>query len=116
MSKHILVIDDDEAIRKSFLLALKDEGYQVDTAETGKEGIEKEKSAVVSGYPRYICRYDKRCTPAIHGGHGKADLCVDGALGHYQGQSCQPGIKRFWRLLQARLPGQEFQFFPERDR
>ncbi len=44
MSKHILVIDDDEDIRASFFLALKDEGYNVDTAETGEEGIEKERS------------------------------------------------------------------------
>ncbi len=44
MSKHILVIDDDEDIRASFVLALKDKGYIVDTAETGEEGIEKERS------------------------------------------------------------------------
>ncbi len=44
MSKNILVIDDEAAIRKSFVLALEDTGYQVDTAETGKEGIEKERS------------------------------------------------------------------------
>ncbi len=44
MSKHILVIDDEAAIRKSFVLALKDTVYQVDTAETGEEGVEKEQS------------------------------------------------------------------------
>ncbi len=44
MSKHILVIDDEEDIRASFVLALTDKGYIVDTAETGKEGIEKERS------------------------------------------------------------------------
>ncbi len=44
MSKHILVIDDEAAIRKSFVLALEDTGYQVDTAETGEEGIEMEQS------------------------------------------------------------------------
>ncbi len=44
MSKNILVIDDDAAVRKSFVLALKDTGYQVDTAETGEEGVEKEQS------------------------------------------------------------------------
>ncbi len=43
MSKHILVIDDDEDIRKTFSLALDDTVYLVDTAETGEEGIEKER-------------------------------------------------------------------------
>ena len=43
MRKRILVIDDDEAVRKAFLLALEDTGYQVDTAESGKKGIKMEK-------------------------------------------------------------------------
>lgn len=42
-NKHILVIDDDEAIRKSFALALEDTGYKVDTAESGEKGIEMER-------------------------------------------------------------------------
>ena len=41
MSKHVLVIDDDLAIRKSFALALEDADCQVDTAESGEEGIDK---------------------------------------------------------------------------
>ncbi len=44
MSKNILVIDDDEGIRQSFALALEDTEYQVDTAETGEEGIKMERS------------------------------------------------------------------------
>ncbi len=44
MSKNVLVIDDEAAIRKSFVLALEDTRYQVDTAETGEEGIEMEQS------------------------------------------------------------------------
>ena len=44
MSKHILVIDDDVNIRESFILALKDTEYQVDSAESGEEGIKKERS------------------------------------------------------------------------
>lgn len=44
MRKRILVVDDDAAIRKSFLLALEDTGYEVDTAESGEIGIEKEKA------------------------------------------------------------------------
>ncbi len=41
MSKQVLVVDDDPAIRKSFVLALEDTDYQVDTAESGEQGIEK---------------------------------------------------------------------------
>ncbi len=41
MSKRILVIDDDLAIRKSFALALEDTNCQVDTAESGEAGIDK---------------------------------------------------------------------------
>ena len=42
MNKRILVIDDDESIRKSFILALEDTDYQVDIAESGEKGIEME--------------------------------------------------------------------------
>ncbi len=41
MSKRVLVIDDDLAIRKSFALTLEDTDCQVDTAESGKAGIDK---------------------------------------------------------------------------
>jgi len=41
MSKRILVIDDDLAIRKSFALAFEDADCQVDMAESGEEGIDK---------------------------------------------------------------------------
>ena len=44
MTKRILVIDDEDAIRKSFELALEDSGYEVDTASSGMEGIEMLKS------------------------------------------------------------------------
>ena len=37
----ILVVDDDESIRKSLATVLEEEGYIVDTAETGKEAVEK---------------------------------------------------------------------------
>ncbi|MCG6882117.1 MAG: response regulator, partial [Deltaproteobacteria bacterium] len=40
MSKKIIVIDDESAIRKSFELALEDSGYRVDTASSGREGLE----------------------------------------------------------------------------
>ncbi|MBA7694429.1 Transcriptional regulatory protein ZraR [subsurface metagenome] len=41
MSISILVIDDEEVIRKSFILALDGTGYNVETAESGEKGIEK---------------------------------------------------------------------------
>jgi len=41
MSKRILVIDDEPSIRKSFLTALEDTEYLVETAESGEVGIEK---------------------------------------------------------------------------
>ena len=44
MTKRILVIDDEDAIRKSFELALEDSGYPVDTASSGMDGIEMLKS------------------------------------------------------------------------
>jgi len=40
-SARILVIDDDESVRKTIAAILQDEGYIVDTAENGKEAIEK---------------------------------------------------------------------------
>lgn len=39
----ILVIDDDENIRKVLIAILTDEGYTVDSAGTGKEALEKTK-------------------------------------------------------------------------
>lgn len=38
--KNILVIDDEEAIRRSFVLALEDTGYVVTTVDSGEKGIE----------------------------------------------------------------------------
>jgi len=40
MIKRVLVIDDDEAIRKVFLLALEGTDLQVDTAISGAKGLE----------------------------------------------------------------------------
>jgi DNA-binding NtrC family response regulator len=37
----ILVVDDDEGIRKTLFAILLDEGYEVETAESGKEAILK---------------------------------------------------------------------------
>lgn len=41
----ILIIDDDENIRKVLETILEDEGYIVETAETAKQGIEKSETA-----------------------------------------------------------------------
>ncbi|MEM3597146.1 MAG: response regulator [Candidatus Bathyarchaeia archaeon] len=41
----ILIVDDDENIRKVLQTILEEEGYSVDTAETAKEAIEKTKKA-----------------------------------------------------------------------
>ena len=46
MAEHarILVVDDDESIRKTLRAILEEKGYVVDTAENGKEAIEKSKT------------------------------------------------------------------------
>ena len=41
MSKTVLVIDDEEAIRKSFTLSLEATECKVETAESGEKGLEK---------------------------------------------------------------------------
>jgi len=41
MSSKILVIDDEKAIRNSFLLTFENSEYHVDTAASGLEGIDK---------------------------------------------------------------------------
>ena len=37
----ILIVDDDEGVRKTLLEILKKEGYAVDTADNGKTAIKK---------------------------------------------------------------------------
>ncbi len=46
MTKSVLVIDDDKAVRKAFVMALEDKDYFLETAESGEVGIAmlKEKS------------------------------------------------------------------------
>jgi len=41
----ILVIDDDESVRKVLSSALEEEGYEVETAESGKKAIEMSQRA-----------------------------------------------------------------------
>jgi DNA-binding response OmpR family regulator len=40
-TKTILVVDDDKSILRTFTRILQKNGYEIDTAETGKEAIEK---------------------------------------------------------------------------
>jgi DNA-binding NtrC family response regulator len=42
----ILIVDDDENIRKTMTAILEDEGYIVDSAASGKEALEKTNSAI----------------------------------------------------------------------
>ena len=39
--KHVIVIDDDKSILRTFTRILQKNGYEIDVAETGKEAIEK---------------------------------------------------------------------------
>ena len=41
----ILIVDDDDTIRTTMKAILEDEGYLVDLAASGKEGVEKSKEA-----------------------------------------------------------------------
>ncbi len=41
INKHILVVDDDEAVLKSFKALLEMKGYRVSTAENGQEAVKK---------------------------------------------------------------------------
>ena len=41
MKKRILIVDDEEAVRKSFALALKKQPYEMDVAENGKVALQK---------------------------------------------------------------------------
>lgn len=43
--KHILVVDDDKSILRTFTRILQKKGYEIDVAETGREAIEKTKNA-----------------------------------------------------------------------
>lgn len=44
MAKNILVIDDEESVRDAYCLALESEGYIVDVASNGLDGLEAARS------------------------------------------------------------------------
>lgn len=41
MTKRILIVDDDAAVRRAFRLALDSQGYEIVEAENGKAGVAK---------------------------------------------------------------------------
>lgn len=41
MKKKILIVDDEDDVRKSIAIVLEKQGYQIEEAEDGLEGIEK---------------------------------------------------------------------------
>ena len=45
-NNRILVVDDDESIRKILSTILQDEGYAVETAENGREAIDKSNAKI----------------------------------------------------------------------
>lgn len=47
MSSRILLVEDDERIRTSMRLALEDEGYEVEEAESGEEALEAHARALI---------------------------------------------------------------------
>ena len=53
MASRILVVEDDERIRSSMRLALEGEGYEVDEAASGEEGLEH-----FSGHPADVALID----------------------------------------------------------
>ncbi|MHB8052284.1 MAG: response regulator [Methanoregula sp.] len=44
----ILIIDDEESLTKSLSLILKKKGYQVESAGTGKEALEKARGRTIN--------------------------------------------------------------------
>jgi len=42
----ILIVDDDETIRRTMSLILEGEGYTVETAETGRQAVEKSRAKI----------------------------------------------------------------------
>jgi two-component system, response regulator YesN len=59
--KTVLIIDDDQNITRTFARILQKKGYQVDTAENGKEAIQKTQNR------RYHAVVTDICLPDING-------------------------------------------------
>ena len=58
--KSILIVDDDKTILKSLRIILQSEGHCIDTAETGREAIEKSKTRFYHLALLNICLPDVR--------------------------------------------------------
>src|SRR4051794_29789113 len=90
MSKHVLIVDDEASIRSSLTGALKDEGYRVSAAASGREaleGMKLEKPDVVLldiWMPEMdgleVLRHVKKQTPGVSvimmSGHGNIETAV----------------------------------------
>jgi len=69
----ILIIDDEEELRDSLLFLLSEMGYEVDTADNGKEGIEKYYKALKENNPFHVVITDY-VLPDIKGDKVVAEL------------------------------------------
>lgn len=88
--KHVLLIDDEEGIRKVMSIALKDAGYVVWTADSGEQGLEifeREQPALVLtdikmpgmdgiGVLRRIKQMETDSEVIIITGHGEMELAI----------------------------------------
>jgi two-component system NtrC family sensor kinase len=88
--RHVLLIDDEEGIRKVMSIALRDAGYVVWTAESGEQGLEifeREKPALVLtdikmpgmdgiGVLRRIKEMETDSEVIIITGHGEMELAI----------------------------------------
>jgi flagellar hook-associated protein 2 len=57
--KRILVVDDDKSILRTFTRILQKSGYEIETAETGKEAIEKAPDQVMDLFTKVSTSTDK---------------------------------------------------------
>ena len=64
--KTALIIDDDENISRTFARILQKSGYSTDTAETGKEAIEKAQTKFYAVALIDVCLPDLNGTDLLH--------------------------------------------------
>lgn len=64
-SPRILVIDDDETVREALATVLEEQGFASDTAENGKEAIEKSKATLYNLALIDIHLPDMECTTLL---------------------------------------------------
>ena len=76
---HILVVDDEETMTESLAAWLREDGYSVDTASSGREAIEKARGARVRDLLR---RPQDARRPRRHRDHDGDPQAAAGGLGH----------------------------------